>query len=212
MLAPQYPELLSPPPYAIQQGLVWSVINTDKNTTHVAHSGAHMFGWNNQGVAWRLLQTACVVAANQWSLPTSADEVRAIYEFVDRWVEEEARAPLAVEQPADWTWKLSYLRGLLFAEAFTAGIGTTSRVADEEIVRIARASVADQASGASWNADAFIEGARALNQVEPTAAAIHAFARSGRMKITLEEAQRAFVELGLPGSPFVSLAGLLKKP
>ena len=99
-----------------------------------------------------------------------------------------------------------------FAEAFTAAIGTTTRLTDEEIVRIARASVPDQSGGGSWNVDAFTEGARTMSQVDPTANAIHAFARSGRMKITLEEAQQAFVELGVPGFAYVSLAGLLKRP
>ena len=61
--------------------------------------------------------------------------------------------------------------------------------------------------------DGFIEGARTMNQVEPTADAIQAFAKSGRMKISLDEAQKAFLELDVVlGRAYSSLGGLLEVP
>jgi CubicO group peptidase (beta-lactamase class C family) len=199
---------------SFRQGLIWMLFDLGKTNARFEHSGAHMYGWLNNAIAWPRLETAYVVALNEWSLPSHRGELQLIQDFIRRWVEQEHPAPVASEKrPENWAWKVSYLRGLLYVEAFNSGIGIPTRLADAEIVRIAGESVVDPAAvGVSWDPDGFIEGARAMNQVEPTAAGIQAFARSGRMKLTLEEAQRAFLELSPSGGMFASLGGLLKAP
>ena len=192
-------------------GLIWMLAESDTKVFQFQHGGAHMFGWYNMGQAWPEQGTAIVVAMNEWPLPTITGTVSMIQQFIGRWVADERSTVAATAEPSkQWAWKVSYLRGLLYIEAFNASIGIPTRLSEEEIARLAREAVVDPESNVSWDAEAFVAGARDMNQVEPTREAIQAFAKSGRMRITLEEAERAWRELDPGALVYTSLGGLLK--
>lgn len=196
-----------------RQGLIWWLFDPGTKQFHYEHGGAHMYGWYNMAQAWPEQGTAFVVALNAWPLPSITPAMSMIQQFIGRWVaDEQSTVAVTADVSQEWAWKVSYLRGLLYVEAFLAGIGIPTRFADAEIVRIAKAAAPDPESGVSWDAEGFMAGARDMNAVEvPTSAGIQALVKSGRLRITLEEAELAWKELD-PQAPFAycSLGGLLK--
>ena len=126
---------------------------------------------------------------------------------------------LASEQPVrpatptdidNLAWKLSYLRGVIFTESYYT-IGLLEKIDMDDVKRVAReAQPVEWGSGDQllWDEDAFMKGVKDMRAVKPMAAAIHAFAKSDKFKISLKEARMMLPLLGGP-SYLGSLAGLL---
>jgi CubicO group peptidase (beta-lactamase class C family) len=213
------------------QGLGWWIRDPGTRSEAFHHGGGHMFGWRTHGIAWRQLDAALVVAVNHWSPLAGFPELGLLQNLVRDWLlaERPRRRPVPVPAPAAdaaWAWTLSYLRGLLVAEAHHGVLGLAPPLSREAITALAnsacghhwhrRAASLHPATAedelAEWDANAFVEGYLDLAALEaPTPEAIRAFAQSPRMRISLDQARRGYADLGaVRGGALVSLAGLLE--
>ena len=195
-----------------RQGLIYWLRDFDKPTQAFHHGGGHMFGWRTMAEAWPAYDTAVVYAFNEW--PISGND-KNYYKMIDDFIE----TVLASEQPVrpatptdidNLAWKLSYLRGVIFTESYYT-IGLLEKIDMDDVKRVAReAQPVEWGSGDQllWDEDAFMKGVKDMRAVKPTAAAIHAFAKSDKFKISLKEARMMLPLLGGP-SYVGSLAGLL---
>ena len=197
-----------------QQGLVWWLRDWDRPDRAFHHGGGHMFGWRTMSIAWPEYDAALVFAINKWSIPHAASLGRTLEEFVEAWIvglppRMPSAAPENIENAA---WKTSYLRGLLFVEAYSYTIGAKGTPLPADVQRIAREAQIDtwaKEGAALWDAEAFQRGVSDMAGVAPTRDEIRSFATSKQMAISLEEARvlAPYLQLG-PGA-MGSLAGLL---
>ena len=135
-------------------------------------------------------------------------------EYVQDWLRELNAKPVTVNVPKtikNSAWKLSYLRGLLFAESYQYSIATPQRVTEAQARSIARQTETSLSSmqPALWDSGAFLTGVKDMTSVEPMLTAIHDFAASRRMRITMDEAQQLYQLLDPTAASQASLAGLL---
>ncbi len=195
-----------------RQGLIWWLRDWDKPHRAFHHAGGHMFGWRTMGIAWPEYDTAVVFALNNWGILSADASNRQLEAFIETWLRSES--PVCPALPTDidnLAWKSSYLRGLLFLESYRYTIGIPDKLDMAEVERVATEAVTQTWSEADalWNSEAFVAGVRDMNAVTPTSEAIHAFAKSNRMRIALEEARRIIPHLGLGAKSMANLAGLL---
>lgn len=202
-------------------GLIWFLKDWDKPRSRAFHhGGGHMFGWRTQSIVWPEYDTAVVYAFNEWSATLQKD----YYALVDTVIETLLKSELP-KKPAPThpkierlAWKASYLRGLLFVEAYRFGLGVPEQLDVAIAERIAcEAQEVGGSSGDSlpWDPLGFVEGVNDMNAVEASAAAIHAFAQTEAMRITMDEALQIapwFGQTDCEGrliGTFATLAGLL---
>lgn len=172
-------------------------------------------------IAWRHFDAALVVAVNHWSPLAGFPELGLLQNLVRDWLAaERPRATPQASSDGAWARKLSYLRGLLVAEAHHGLLGLEQPLSREAVMAMAADACAHQwrVQGSSrtplgdWDAEGFVDGYLDLAALSPaTPEAIRAFARSDRMRISLEEARIGYAALGaVRGGALVSLAGLLE--
>ncbi len=213
MLTPQFKDEIG---RGEQQGLVWRIKNRGQPNEQFSHGGGHMFGWLTNAVGWPKYDAGMVIGINEWNLPqTSVASWLLVQEFVEAWLDSAASHAEPHAQTADWAWKTSYVRGLVLGSSVNYAIGVPQRISPETARALAKYTVLDPSASAeqtNWNAEAFEQGVADINQVEVDAAAIEAFAKSKRMKVTLEEARQIYRELGGGAGNPHSMAGVLETP
>lgn len=203
-------------------GLIWFLTDWEQDKTKkFHHGGGHTFGWRTQAMAWPSHDTVVVYAVNEWSSATAKDYYGLIDGIVETLLVSSPAAPpsRSLEGIENLAWKASYLRGLMFVEAYRYSIGTDNPVNLEEAAR-----VTSQATPVLWSDDvvldwdetAFLEGVTDMAAVDNTTSAYHAFAHSEKMRISLDEAKLIAPwigaenpETGLIQPAFASLAGIL---
>lgn len=189
-------------------GLVWFLRDMGKPTFRFSHSGAHMFGWTNEYAAYPGQDFALAVFTNQWPIRTGRySESATISNFISQWLTRETKSPGVVRPVKSWTWKVSYVAGIIMTEQLKGYIGVPQPVTAEVIDVMARARALPAAENgiATWDEDGFRTGvADMLTLSEFTPKEINAFLRSDRLKVLPEELELLHRELGGTG-PFTAI-------
>jgi CubicO group peptidase (beta-lactamase class C family) len=185
-------------------GLVWFLRDMGKPTYRFYHAGAHMFGWNNIYLAYPNQDFAVAVFTNQWPIRAGryADAL-TISNFISEWLEREAKSPGVVRPEKSWTWKTSYVAGLIMVEQLKGYIGIPQPMTTEAIEAMARGGALPAAENgvATWDEDGFRTGvADLLTLKEFTPKEINGFLKSDRLKVLPEELELLHRELGGTGS------------
>ena len=200
------------------QGMVWVLMNWGSENKHFYHNGGHMFGWRTNGVSWPSHGYSMVVASNEWSsIGIKKRVIEVVTEAVQAVLNGKDPQPIADNITVgkipngiqNLEWKASYLRGLLFMEAYRYGIGVNETLPLEYAEKLASQAVVNTWSGKNplWNKSAFLKGIEDMNNVKISKEAIHKFAEKS-MKITIDEAKKIFPAIS-HGGGYASLAGLL---
>ncbi len=197
MLTPQYPQEIGP---GILGGLVWRIRNHGERNKSFAHAGGHMFGWRTEGYAWPSLNLTLMVAHNQWSLPDPSPEGGMIPAFVESWVH---NAPPDIERTIGmtvatdyWSWKVSYVRGVMYAAMFGMYVGVEDDIPAEGLEAAIAATRVRPGEREDWDPDAFREGVSDIARAGFGYEEMTGFWDSGASRVTMEEAKRILRELG----------------
>lgn len=199
MLTPQYEDEIGP---GIQVGLVWRLRNHGARSTSFAHAGGHMFGWRTEGYAWPELDVTLMVAHNQWSLPDASPESGMIPAFVESWV---LNAPPDIEltaASAEWAWRVSYVRGVMYAAMFGMYVGVEGDIPADGLEEAIAATRVQPGWRDDWDPDGFREGVRDISEVGLGYAEVTGFWGSEASRVMEEEARQILQELGgrFPGT------------
>ena len=199
-----------------RQGLVWRLRDWDTPGRAFWHTGAHMFGWRTNCIAWPGHDTAAVYACNNWGT-LGKGRLPGLDTFIESWLLAEPPAlPPLPEDIDNLAWKASYLRGLLFVEGYRYAIGVPEKLDVGEAKRLASEAVDGtwSAGDSLWEPEAFVQGVSDMNEVPPTRKEIRDFANSDRMRATLAEVRRIYPYLATdaPEANYANLAGLLGAP
>lgn len=232
---------------SLDQGLIFVLENWGGPHRSFQHTGGHFWGWQTRVAAYPNTQTAFVSAENQWDhlWPYNRETVHGrVHAFIDAWIHEEStrdardfaeellRARLtelrsfgdphtSVPTVSDIAWKLSYLRGLLYTNSYQAIARSRDQRLSEAQARLVATGADTSLSAvepAFWNSQAFVVGAMDMAAVAPHPDSVRAFALSGRMRVSLEEANQLYPLLNPPtrardGIPTPgALGGLLTMP
>lgn len=187
----------------MQMGLAWMLDNVGEPAFNIQHGGAHMYGWQNWGIAWPNFDTAVVYATNNWAVPEIAPDITMLRSFIEHWLLVDAAVPEVAERRsgADWARRVSYVRGVLFTAAFNYAIAIPTPVSDEQIERAADAAILNPDRAATqdnWDRDAFVHGARDLREHGTDMAAVSTFLEENAV-VSGDEFRRAYLEIG--GNP-----------
>ncbi|MYE11776.1 MAG: beta-lactamase family protein [Gammaproteobacteria bacterium] len=190
----------------MQMGLAWMLGNVGEPVYNIQHGGAHMYGWQNSGIAWPNFDTAVVYATNNWAVPEIAPDVAMLRSFIEHWLLVDAAVPEVAERRsgADWARKVSYVRGVLFTAAFNYAIAIPTPVSDEQIQRAADAAILNPDRAATqdnWDSEAFVQGARDLREHGTDTAAVSTFLTDNAV-VSGDEFRQAYLEIG--GNPEMS--------
>lgn len=210
------------------QGLIWQLRDWNAATRAYHHGGGHMYGWRTMAMAFPYADIAFVVAVNRWnSLNDSQPEIDSVSSFIESWLKAQATGeshqsvrtvvnslrPQATTIPtiSNVSWKASYLRGLLFAESYKLGIRTPQRLTDKaaRIIADDSAPALVSAKAALWDPNGFVAGVTDMAALEATPEAVHLFATTHQMKISLAEARQLYLLFDPNGGSDATLAGLL---
>lgn len=199
-----------------RQGLVWRLRDWDAPSRAFWHTGAHMFGWRTNGIAWPEHETAVVYACNTWGV-LGGMRLPGIDTFIESWLLAEPSPALSVPEGIDnLAWKASYLRGLLFVEGYRYSIGIPDKLDMAEVERLASDAVSETwlLNDSLWEPEAFVRGVSDMNEIPQTSRDIHDFAISGRIQITLDEARRiySYLATNTAEESRANLAGLMETP
>jgi CubicO group peptidase (beta-lactamase class C family) len=199
-----------------RQGLVWRLRDWDTRDRAFWHTGGHMFGWRTSCIAWPGHETAAVFACNDWGV-TGKGRMPGVDTFIESWLRAEPPVFPALPDDVDnLAWKASYVRGLLFVEAYRYGVGLPEKLDLDEARRLASEAVVETWSGndSLWDPEAFVQGISDMNEVAPTQKGVRGFANSDRKRVTLGEAERIYPYLltHAPERNYANLAGLLAEP
>jgi CubicO group peptidase (beta-lactamase class C family) len=196
-------------------GLIWMLRNHGNLNVNFEHGGAHMFGWHNDFRAYPELGFAVAVATNRWDMvlfsdPTWQTPMSLIADFIASWIERERSGTNRPVAPASWTWKTSYVIGLVMAEQLKGLLGTQAPVTAEMIETLARQGeeFAPGVGGQrTWDPAGFRAGMADLLAISPlTLPAIRTLLRSDRLRVLPEEVYLLMRELrGRSGFPNVGL-------
>jgi CubicO group peptidase (beta-lactamase class C family) len=184
-------------------GLVWFLRDAGKPGFRFYHGGAHMFGWTNEYAAFPNQDFALAVFTNQWPIRTSRyPESATISNFISQWLAREAKSPGVVRPARSWTWKVSYVAGIIMTEQLKGYIGVPQPITPDIIDVMARARALPAAENgiATWDEDGFRAGVAdmiALKEFTPWE--INAFLQSDRLKVLPEELELLHRELGGTG-------------
>lgn len=199
MLTQQYEEPLAP---GVTSGLVWRLSDYGTRRWSFDHAGGHMFGWRTEGYAWPELGVTLMVAHNQWSLPDPSPEGGMITGFVEEWV---LNAPPDIEltpASAEWAWKVSYVRGVVYAAMFGMYVGVEGDIPTEGLEEAVVTTRVQPGWREDWDADGFSEGVSDISEAGVGYEEVNGFWTSAASKVTVEEAEVILQELGarFPGS------------
>lgn len=152
-------------PYAagIEMGLIWWVLNR-KPSPAFGHSGAHMWGWMNLGLAWPELDLVVVVSENHWPLFEGPHAPRyGSGNAICNWLANRVAGISDDVNPADrdWAWKTSYLAGVTLVERLIGVLSIDEPFTDEML----DAAIAGSPGGRDWDADGFRAGVEAARNL-----------------------------------------------
>jgi len=201
MLTPQHDEL-GP---GLDLGLVWLLRDHGQPTMSFSHAGGHMFGWRTDGWGWPNLDLSVMVASNQWSLPDSAPDISLIPPFIENWMLQ-AGQDFEVSPPSEeWTWKVSYVRGVVYAAMFRMYVGVPSEMPQDALDHALRSTRMLDGARQDWNEEAFRQGVADIRRAGFGYAAVTGFWASDLCRVTEEEARQIMRELGarFPGAASV---------
>ncbi len=202
MLTPRYEE--DPFPGA-NLGLVWLLRRPGERTFSVSHAGGHMFGWRTDGYAWPELDAAVMIASNQWNLPDDALDISAIVPFIESWLQ--YATPVIPEEPAsdEWSWKVSYVRGVLYAAMFKTYVGIEPPMPRAEIDRAVEATRTLDGVRDDWSEEGFRAGLDDVRRAGFDYPSVSGFWASESSRVTPQEARQALEEMGgrFPGTATV---------
>lgn len=178
-----------------------------------SHGGAHMYGWYNDFRAWPGLDVAVAVATNHWRLPNDAinRENVLIEDFIAGWIRADSHRPGPDRSLDRWSWKTSYVAGLLYADQLTGQLGNPDPITPamiDAMVAGARVGTASPGSDDGWDAAAFRAGIEDMIKVGQKPDSIRAWIATGRFRVTAAELDRIGKELGSRVVPL--LAGALQ--
>jgi len=198
MLTPQNDEVGAS---GFSQGLVWGVRYHGQPNQSFSHAGGHMFGWRTDGWAWPKLDVSVMVASNQWSLPDDSEDVAMIPAFIESWM---LTQPPDRDLPAaseEWAWKVSYVRGVIYAAAFKMYVGVPGEMPPDEVAAAIDETRVIPGMRNDWDPKGFRAGMDDITAVGFSHADVTGFWASDACKVTLDEAVRALKELGgrIPG-------------
>ena len=182
----------------LQMGLAWMIGNHGKPNHNIQHGGAHMYGWQNWGIAWPNYETAVVFATNNWAIPEIVPDVQMLLAFIENWLMRDIPDVEARGSGADWAKKVSYVRGVLFTAAFNHAIAIPTPVSDEQILAAAEGALLNpdfSETQENWERGAFIQGAQAMRAHGSSTEAMSTFLDAQQV-ISREEFLQAYAEIG----------------
>lgn len=199
MLTPQFEHEHSP---MFNQGLVWALRDHGKPNFAFSHAGGHMFGWRTDGFGWPGLDVSVMVASNQWSLPDDVQDIAMIPTFVEKWM---MQPPPEIDPSPvsdEWAWKVSYVRGVLYAASFKMFVGVPGDMPVDAVEAAIAATRVIPGERTDWNHEAFQAGFDAITRAGFGYVNVTGFWDSDASKVTSAEAVRIMKELGgsFPGS------------
>jgi hypothetical protein len=199
MLRPQFEDEIGPD---ANRGLVWSLMDYGKPTMSFSHAGGHMFGWRTDGYGWPAFGVTLMVAANQWSIPDNSLGTAIISRFVKDWLI--LQPPDVEPKPAlkEWNWKVSYVRGVVYAAMFEMYLGIPGDMPQEAIDRAVGATRVLPGGRDDWDAGAFSQGLNDIRRAGFGIEDVTGFWTSDSSRVSLEEAQEILREMGnrIPGT------------
>ena len=200
MLSPQ--DITGDPAPGVKQGLMWRLSGHGGPMSAFSHAGGHMFGWSTEGQAWPGLDAAVMIGVNQWRIPDSSGDMYRITAFIGDWIASLPPDFEPREATDDWTWKVSYVRGAIFAAAYSMWVGIPGEMPADAIEASIEATRIVPHARQDWNADAFRRGLEDMQSTGLSLEGVAGFWSSDASRVTLEEAKTAYRELGgrLPGS------------
>jgi hypothetical protein len=153
-------------------GLIWLIGDEGELSYHFGHGGAHMFGWRNDFRAYPTQDFAVVVATNQWGITLTKTEPAIIADFISLWLRYNRENGADRSDIAhDWSWKSSYVVGLLLTEQLRGWIGATSPMTEEMIGEMAGGAVLTEGlanTAVAWDPDGVRAAVRDMLEVEMT--------------------------------------------
>jgi hypothetical protein len=170
-------------------GLGTEVGNVGRHDQYFGHSGAYPFGWWSDGRAFPELDCAVVVCTNKWDLlrwynPAATIAPGLIGGFVARRLLDPRRPPRR-----SWSWKSSYVAGMLLAERINGVVGARTPLRPEALA-------ADAPDRPGWNRAGFEAGARDLLAARLTPEGIRDFLGSDRLGVSAPELDAIALVLG----------------
>ncbi len=196
MLTPQHEELGPGLGGDLDLGLVWLLRDHGQPTMSFSHAGGHMFGWRTDGWGWPDLDVSVMVASNQWSLPDSAADVSLIPPFIENWMLWTGPDFDVSPTSEDWTWKVSYVRGVVYAAMFRMYVGVPDEMPQAGLDQALESTRVLEGARDDWDVEAFRQGVADIRRAGFGYAAVTGFWASELCKVTEEEATRILQELG----------------
>jgi len=183
----------------MQLGLVWLLHRHGRADFRFSHGGAHMYGWNNDFLAYPGLDFAVAVFTNHWGMGTVDRENLFIADFIKTWILNEEPFVEPTAPSPDWTWKTSYVIGLLMTEQLMGVLGIPEPLTPEMVEAMAtgalpRSDAYNSSSG--WDPDGFRTGVEDMLAVEMTMDGERQFWRSEDLKVGPDELGTILIELG----------------
>lgn len=194
MLSPQHSECM--PLTGALPGLVLMLNRWEQARRSFSHAGSYAWGWRSAAYAWPEHGTALVISANQISVPRVSSDIHQVLRFVEDWLLTEPPTVEASESAIDWSWKLSYCRGLLMVEATYGWLGVCQRPSEVELEAWASAIEKASESPRNWSRSGFLQGARDLLAEPLDREGFREFLSSTRVKVNQQEVEQALYELG----------------
>ncbi len=202
MLTPQFDEEIGP---GITVGLVWRLRNHGARSMSFAHAGGHMFGWRTEGYGWPELGVTLMAAHNQWSLPDPSPEGGMITGFVEEWLMGEPPDVDLTPATGEWAWKVSYVRGVVYAAMFRMYVGVEGEIPADGLEDAIASTRVRPGGREDWDPDGFREGVSDIREAGFGYEEVNGFWASAASRVTVEEAEVILRELGarFPGSSAV---------
>jgi CubicO group peptidase (beta-lactamase class C family) len=197
-------------------GLIWQLRNIGQPSSSFGHGGLHMFGWTNDLRAIPEYDLGLAIATNEWDMihygdATFRSAIALIESFIASWLDNE-RKDIHTKQPErSWSWKTSYIIGLIMVERLKGGLGIGTPINSamvEAMIRDTHLRYLRTDAVDPWDAVGFRAGIDDMLKVEMTPDGIRAFMQSDRLQVAPEELEILYRELGghgvfLPWPEFV---------
>jgi len=196
-------------------GRGWYLNDYGTNNYAFGHSGAHMYGHNNDFRAYPNQGIAICVATNTFNMvpertplpQTIAAYARSFLQGTPpdisatldsySWVQPGAGST----NPSDWNWKTSYAIGLMLAERIKGSLGVTGTITTTMVDNMVNGVVErlNTTTGATtkWSAAGFRAGFADMMAISPmTRTAVLNYVNGTGMDITAAELETIYYEIG----------------
>jgi len=197
-------------------GLIWQLRNVGKPGFTFGHGGLHMFGWTNDLRAFPEHDLGLAIATNEWDMvhygdATFRSTIPVIESFIAAWLESEKKDIHTVQPDRSWSWKTSYIIGLIVVERLKGGLGIRTPINHEMVeamIRGTRLQYLGKDQVDPWDPSGFRTGIDDMSKVTMTPDGIRAFMQSKQLQVAPEELEILYRELGghgvfLPWPEFV---------